>query len=243
MLVASDHAGRYRRQLVWVGGSSVSPRQAEFVTPEWELVEPLMEDLVDFMSRDDLPPLVQAAIAHAQFETIHPFVDGNGRVGRALVHTLLKSSEPSEGVTAPISAGLLNAPRSYIAALTDHRRGDAGPIVEQFALASIFAAKSGRHLVDQLGAEIEVGKDLLRGLRSDATAWKVLPLLVGNPVVTSKFLEDELGSSRRAVLAALEQLEVRGVLTERTGLRRNRVWQHDGILALLDDYAAQIRRA
>ncbi|MEK8226418.1 Fic family protein [Oerskovia sp. M15] len=76
-----QHAGRYRDGLVWVGTSSISPRGASHVAPQPELVAPAMRDLVDFMHRDDLPVLVQAAVAHAQFETIHPFVDGNGRTG------------------------------------------------------------------------------------------------------------------------------------------------------------------
>lgn len=238
----SEHAGQYRKQLVWIGGSNISPRSAEFVAPQPDLIQGLMKDLVAFMRRQDLPPLVQAAIAHAQFETIHPFVDGNGRVGRALVHALLSWSGPLGRVTAPISAGLLRAPGDYIAALTDYRQGDAGPIVEQFALASIFAGRSGMRLIDQLAAEVEGGKNQLEGLRSDATAWKVLPLLVANPVVTSGFVQAQLGVSARAALAALDLLEARGVVTERTGLKRNRVWQHDGILALLDGYAEQLQK-
>lgn len=238
----SDHAGRYRNQLVWVGGSSVSPRSADFVAPQPELVKPCMGDLVKFMGRDDLPALAQAAVAHAQFETIHPFVDGNGRVGRALVHVMLRSPSLLQGVTAPISAGLLRDPSGYIAALTAYRSGDAGPIIEQFARASIFAARSGRTLIDNLAVEVDTGRSQLAGLRADSTARKILPLLVANPVVTSRFLQAELGASTRAVLAGLHQLQSRGVLTERTGMKRNRVWHHEGILYLLDDYANQIRR-
>lgn len=238
----SAHAGQYRRELVWVGGTNVSPQQASFVAPQADLVPHLMQDLVAFMRRTDLPPLVQAALAHAQFETIHPFVDGNGRVGRALVHTLLRSADPTQGTVAPISAGLLKDPDAYIRALGRYRHGDGGPIIEQFAHAALFAAQSGKELTDRLGAQVKRGKEALSGLRSDSTAWKILPVLVSNPVVTSSFLQKELGGSPRAVLAALDQLERREVLVERTGKRRNRVWQHGPILAILDDYASQLRR-
>jgi Fic/DOC family len=85
-----EHAGKWRDQPVWIGGGDLSPHNADFVPPHHSRVEPAIADLVRFMDRDDMPPLVQAAIAHAQFETIHPFPDGNGRTGRALVQSLLR---------------------------------------------------------------------------------------------------------------------------------------------------------
>ena len=239
----AEHAGQYRKELVWVGGSSISPREANFVAPEPDLVIAAMNDLVQYMRRADLSPLVQAAIAHAQFETIHPFVDGNGRVGRTLVHKVLKNGGVLGGITAPISAGLLRSPAGYIQALEQYRQGNAGPIIAEFARASLFAAHSGRHLVGQLNAELERARGKLVGLRSDATAWRVLPLLVANPLVNSALLQDQLNTNPRTALAALDVLERHGILTERTGLRRSRLWQHDGILALLDDYAKQVRRS
>ena len=78
-----DYAGRLRDMQNWVGGSDHSPRAAVFVPPPPDTVQSYLEDLISFSNRDDLPVLVQAAIAHAQFESIHPFIDGNGRIGRA----------------------------------------------------------------------------------------------------------------------------------------------------------------
>jgi Fic family protein len=79
-----DIAGRWRSQQVWIGGSDLGPHDALFVPPHHARIAPAMADLVRFVARDDLPALTQAAIAHAQFETIHPFPDGNGRTGRTL---------------------------------------------------------------------------------------------------------------------------------------------------------------
>src|SRR6476659_1651172 len=79
-------AGRWREQQVWVGGSALHPGEAHYVPPVASDVPALMADLVAFMDRDDLPPLAHAALAHAQFETIHPFTEGNGRTGRAARH-------------------------------------------------------------------------------------------------------------------------------------------------------------
>jgi DNA-binding transcriptional MocR family regulator len=83
----------------------------------------------------------------------------------------------------------------------------------------------------------------MSGVRAHAVAWKALPLLIGQPVVNAKFLKAQLGLNDVTVQRALELLTERGVLVERTGLRRNRVWQHPGILSVLDDFAADIRRA
>ncbi len=238
------HAGRFRRQLVWVGARAVSPRGAAHVAPHHDRVPGAIEDLVQFMARDDLPVLVQAAIAHAQFETIHPFVDGNGRTGRALVHALLLSKGLVTSTTAPVSAGLLTDTAGYTGALDAYRQGDAAPIVEQFTRASLFAASSGSRLVDDLAAQVAAGRAALTELklRPQAGAWRVLPALVAQPVVNVRFLQDHLGIGQVSAHRALEQLTAADVLTERTGQRRNRVWQHAGIVAVLEAYAAGLTR-
>jgi len=240
----AQHAGHFRDQLVWVGTSAVSPRGAAHVAPHHERVPGAIEDLVAFMGRNDLPVLVQAAIAHAQFETIHPFVDGNGRTGRAIVHALLRSKGLVVSTTAPVSAGLLTDTRAYTDALQAYRRGDAAPIVEQFARASLFAASSGTRLVDDLAAQLDEARAALKEmrLRSDAGAWKVLPALIAQPVVNVRFVQDRLGMNQVGAHRALDQLVSAGVLVERTGLRRNRLWQHAGIVAVLDTYAEGLRR-
>ncbi|MBD5787383.1 Fic family protein [Cellulosimicrobium terreum] len=237
-----DHAGRFRDTLVWVGSSSISPRGATHVGPQPALVPTAMTDLVAFMRRHDLPVLVQTAVAHAQFETIHPFTDGNGRTGRALVHAMLRAKGLTRHTTAPVSAGLLVDTTAYFDALTTFRHGDAGPIVEQFNRACRYATTEGTQLVDGLAAQVAEARDKLAGLRSQATAWKVVPHLVPHPVVNARFLSNHLGLSDIAAQRALSQLADADVLRERTGLRRNRVWQHDGVLAVLDLFAQQIHR-
>lgn len=238
-----SHAGTLRRQLVWVGSSAVTPRGAQHVAPRHELVPAAMADLVRFMGREDLPVIVQAAIAHAQLETIHPFVDGNGRTGRAVVHALVRAKGLVRDTTAPISAGLLRTTSGYIDALTAYRAGDAGPIVKRFAAASRFAATSGVELVDALAEQIDSSLDRLAHLRSDATAKQVVPHLVAHPVVNAAFLQKHLGLPGVTVQRALTQLTDADVLVEKTGKRRGRVWQHDGILAVLDAYAASLYRS
>jgi Fic family protein len=99
--------GRLRTAQVWIGSNALSPHTASFVPPHHTRVEAAMADLMAFVQRVDLPVLVECAIAHAQFETIHPFNDGNGRVGRALVHAMLRHADVTRRITVPVSAGLL----------------------------------------------------------------------------------------------------------------------------------------
>lgn len=237
-----EWAGRYRDTLVWVGGSKYGPRSASHVGPSDHTVPALMTDLVAFLRRNDLPPLVQAAIAHAQLETIHPFADGNGRTGRALVHAVLRHSGVVARATAPVSAGLLRDTEGYFAALTSYRAGDAAPIIEAFAAASRFAARSGVKLVDDLHEQTLASERALEGLRSDAAARRAIPLLVGQPVLTVRFLQEALNVPERAAFRAIETLVARGVLEDRSGRARGRVYQHPGVLGVLDGYVARIRR-
>ncbi|GHD05762.1 Fic family protein [Zhihengliuella salsuginis] len=237
-----EHAGHLRQQLVWVGRSAVSPRGASFVAPQPGLVAAALADLTDFMHRDDLPVLVQTAIAHAQFETIHPFVDGNGRTGRALVHALLRAKSVLTQTTAPVSAGLLRRTDSYFEALTAYRSGNAAPIVAEFAGAARFAARTGEDLVDSLADQLDAARQRMSSLRRQAAAWKVLPHLVTHPVINAHLVARLLDTSGTTAQRALAQLAETGVLSERSGFKRNRVWQHDGILRVLDDYASTLTR-
>ena len=236
------HAGRFREELVWIGRDNAGPIGADFVAPQYERVPEAIQDMVEFADRDDLPVLVQVSVAHAQFETIHPFVDGNGRTGRALAQSMLRSKQLVEHVTVPISAGLLTDTGSYFDALNAFREGDAGPIVHRFADASRFAAATGRILVDDLAAQLADARDKLAGIRAHAAVWKVLPRLIGQPIVNTKYLTSELAMNDATVLRALEVLVDRQILVERTGLQRNRIWQHPGILEVLDNYGSTIRR-
>jgi Fic family protein len=175
-------AGRWREQQVWIGGDSFGPHGATFVPPHQSAVPSLMDDLVTFTRRADLPLLMQAAIAHAQFETIHPFPDGNGRTGRALVHAMLRGHRLTRKVTVPVSAGLLADTRAYFDTLTSYRDGDPVPIVEMMAQASLMAMVNARQLVDDL-REIRAGWDSKVKARQGAAAWRLADLLLRQPVV------------------------------------------------------------
>lgn len=237
-----QEAGQFRTEQVWIGPGTAGPRTADFVAPHHRHIPESIADLVRFIARPDLPVLVQVAVAHAQFETIHPFTDGNGRTGRALAQSILRNKGLVASTAVPLSAGLLVNTDRYFSALDAFRTGDAGPIIREFAAASRIAAVSGMKLVDDLSNEINESRGKLNGLRSDAAAWKILPQLVGQPAVNTKFLMGTLGMGEMAALRALNTLTQRGILTETTGKSRGRVWEHRGIFKILDQYAADIRR-
>lgn len=237
-----EHAGRFRNELVWVGSSGVGPVGATHVAPRAALVPAAIEDLVRFVAREDIPPIIQAAVAHAQFETIHPFGDGNGRTGRALVHALLRGKGLTRSTTIPVSAGLLVDTARYFDALTTYRDGDAGPIIERFAFASRYASIEGRRLIDQLDAWLVGARARTAHLRADAAALRLIPALIGQPVINAKFAKQVLGTNDMTAQRAISALVAAGVLTERTGLRRNRVYQQEEVLAALDDFAQRIHR-
>lgn len=215
---------------------------ARHVGPQPNLVEPLIDDMLAYLQRDDLPVILQCAIAHAQFETIHPFVDGNGRVGRALVHAVLRNKGLIRNVTPPVSAGLLTDTRGYFDALMAYRRGDARPIVECLAYACRYASATGIQLIEALDEQLEQAREKLSGVRRDAAAWKVLPILIEQPIINQEYLTSHLGLGMMTAHRAVDTLEERGVLDRITGGRRNKVWIHRGVLQVLDEYAAQLRR-
>jgi Fic family protein len=234
-------AGRWREEQVWIGGTSFGPHQADFIPPRHEHVPALIDDLVAFVKRGDLPLLAQAAIAHAQFETIHPFPDGNGRTGRALIHSMLRGQGLTQNVTVPVSAGLLTDTAAYFASLTAYREGDPSVIVERLAAASFEATTNGRELVRDLRT-IRRGWDETVAARRDSAAWRVADLLLRQPVIDAAAVASELGIESRNAQRAIAPLAEARVLTEFTGFKRNRMWQSREVLTALDDFAARAGR-
>ncbi|MGO2110164.1 MAG: Fic family protein [Pseudoclavibacter sp.] len=235
-----EHAGRIRDQQVWIGGGS-GPRDAAFVPPLHERVAPALDDLMVFARRADIPGLAHAALAHAQFETIHPFVDGNGRTGRALVQAMLRRDDITRRITAPISAGLLRDIEGYFHALTAFRHGDATPILRTFATAALQAADFGTRLAHALD---DVRAVLLEraGARRGSAPRGLIDSLIAQPVITSAYVERRLGVPKATTHRAIERLVERGVLQEMSGRRRGRVWQAADVLDVLDAFAEELRR-
>ncbi|HTA33744.1 MAG TPA: Fic family protein [Solirubrobacteraceae bacterium] len=242
-------AGRLREQQNWIGGSSYNPCSAEFVPPPHERVTELMADLCEFASQDGLPALVQAALAHAQFETVHPFIDGNGRVGRALIQLILRRRGLTVNVTPPISLVLATWSRDYIRGLTAtrHNQPNGSPSAQKGSddWIALFAAATSRAVADaeiyeQTVAEIKSHwRERLGRVRRDSAAALLLDALPGAPIVTVASAAALTGRSEQAVNTAIPRLLDAQVLTQTTIGRRNRAFEAP---EMIDAFTALERR-
>lgn len=229
--------GRIRERQNWIGGTWISPRRAEFIPPPAAAIAPLLEDLCAFANRLDVPPVVQAAIAHAQFETIHPFADGNGRVGRALIHVILRRRVVATRFVPPISLVLLGNASSYVEGLTLFREGDLAGWSTRFAHAlrdsTVLATRLGSALAQLQASWREAAG---RPRRTSATQ-RLIELLAAKPVIDIPMVATLLDVSYPQAREAVLRLEEAGVLKPvAIGRKRNRAWEAPSLLTLLDNF-------
>lgn len=228
-------AGRIRTVQNWIGGNDYNPCGAAFVPPPPEEVPPLLDDLCALASGERLPPLVQAAVAHAQFETIHPFEDGNGRTGRALIHAVFRRRGLAPSYVPPVSVVFAGRKDRYIDGLRRFQQGDVGEWIGRFAAATAQAAGLAERYLAVVAELQDRWRETLgrAGLRSDAAAWAVIDQLPGHPVVTHPVAVAATGRSRSSVAVALGQLVDAGILVGVSASKRYRAWEADGLLDLL----------
>ncbi|HET9657233.1 MAG TPA: Fic family protein [Kineosporiaceae bacterium] len=240
--MAAQWAGQLRGEQNWIGGSDHSPRGALFVPPPPGLVGPLMADLAGFCSRSDVDPVAHAAIAHAQFETIHPFADGNGRTGRALVHVLLRRGGLAVRTVVPVSTVLLADVNGYFSGLTDYRAGRLDLWLTRFAAATSLAASAGQRLAAELAELREGWRQVARPRRGSAVA-VILERLLQQPVVDIDALRVIApGVADKNLYRSVDRLTEADVLTELSGAGRNRVWAALDVLDLLEQFEASLGR-
>ena len=238
---APDDAGALRREPVWIGGSELSPAGALFVPPRHERVPEALEDLFAFTRRTDLPPLTKTAIVHAHFETIHPFVDGNGRTGRALIHVLLSWAGLTPHAPLPLSAVLLADVDSYFRSLDAYRRGEPLVIVELFIGAAARAAALGRSAGRRIGRTVEAMLERSPG-RAGTPDRAIIELLARRPVLDAGSAATAVGVSEAAARRSLERLEAAGLLRGYLIGPHRRAWRSPEILDLMDDVASALGR-
>lgn len=233
--------GCWRDQPVWIGTRSDNPVGATFVAPHHDHVSDLMKDLAIFVNDTSVSPLVSVAVGHAQFETIHPFTDGNGRTGRALAQSMLRHRRVTRNVAVPVSAGLLADVEGYHAALTAYRAGDVDPIIGAFATASLRAVHNARQLVSEIDQIKESWKKQLK-VRRDSNAWKILELLARRPVLDATAAAEEIGVARPNVYAPLKLVVDAGIAKQKSEYQRGMLWRSDEILAAIDAFAVRAGR-
>ena len=223
-----------RDEQVWIGGTPYSPHDAQYVPPASNRVRTCLDDLVAFAQRDGIAPIAKAALFHAQFETIHPFTDGNGRTGRTLLHCMLASDEVLRHSTLPISAGLLHDVKPYMEALAAYHDGNLEPIIIRLAdaleLACVIGLRIGDDVAEVLDRWEEANTD-----RKGSASLRLPALLVEQPVVNIAYIVSHLGISDRAARNLVETACERRIL-ERTGTERRGVfYQATELIAILEE--------
>jgi Fic family protein len=242
LMAAEPHAtpGRLRVVQNWIGGRLGNPSDAAYVPPPPEHVRRLAEDLTGFLRRDDIPPVALAAIAHAQFETIHPFVDGNGRVGRCLIHVVLRRAGVAPHFVPPVSIVLAARPTSYVAGLVDFREGRVAAWVESFAEACAIAAEHAAKLAhDVAGLQVE-WLERLGHPRSDSAAAKIVGLLPMQPVASAPTIRAAVGTSQQQALVGLKALADAGVVRQISEGTYDRQFAATELFDLVAAYEARI---
>jgi Fic family protein len=214
----AQHVGVLRTEQGWIGGTS--PLDAHLVTPPPDEVPALVDDLIAYVNRDDVDPVSQAAIAHAQFEVIHPFADGNGRVGRVLVAWILVR-RLSLVTPPPVSARIAADVGGYGSGLVLFRMGDHNAWIRWFSEAVSGAGRAQQELVASVERLQREWRERLGGpraesrrVRSDAAAWRVLDLLPRHLVLTGPIVASQLAIPLKSANAALRELVDAGILVE-----------------------------
>jgi len=234
------YAGRVREAQNWIGGSHSSPRNALYVPPPPSLVSDYLADLLIFANRDDVDPIAQAAIVHAQFESIHPFTDGNGRVGRALIGAVLRRRGVTPATVLPVASALAADTEHYFRLLTAYREGDVEAIITDVALCVEVAAREALGTARLFMRYAEAWREVVRTRAGSATD-QLLDVLVGLPVFTAEQLTAHTGLADRAVYRAIEQLQETRIIAEVTNRKRDRVYAVTDVLDEFEDLDNRIR--
>ena len=238
------YAGVVRNDQNWIGGRGLSPIDAAFISPPEDRVRDLLDDLVAFVNLDDLPAIAQAAIAHAQFETIHPFGDGNGRAGRCLIHVILRRRGLTPFLVPPVSVVLATNARRYITGLIDFRAGRTDDWIGIFADATAAAAGAATQLRTRIDGLLDDLIERAGPPRSDSVARKIIRGLPAQPVVSADTAAERYDVTPTAARAALNRLQETGVLVPtRVGRRRDREWISNELFQLLDAFEHDIGQA
>jgi Fic family protein len=230
--------GEFRTSQNWIGGASIN--DATFIPPVHNEVNELMGDLENFLHNRqiDVPFLIRAAIAHYQFETIHPFLDGNGRIGRLLITLYL------------VSSGLLTKPSLYLSDYFEKNRqlyydnldrvrvkNDLAQWIKFFLVGIIETSEKGNDTfrsILKLKNEIEDNKLIVFG-KKISTAKSLMTYLFRNPIVTAQDAQTELKVSLPTANSILKKFEELGILIEKTGWKRNREFEFSEYLNLFRD--------
>lgn len=232
--------GAVRHQQNWIGGNSFNPHGAAFVSPPPEEVRRLLVDLADYLDREDVPVIAQAAIAHAQFETIHPFADGNGRVGRALIHVIMRRRGLAPRYVPPVSLVLAGNSKAYIDGLTAFREDRVTEWLGTFADAAETAAAKSVTLARRFEQLQKKWLERAGQPRSHSSAAALITLLPAHPILSLATAQETLQRSKQAANEALAALETAGILKRVNVAKRNRAWEAREVFDVLNAFEREL---
>lgn len=247
----AQHGGRFRTQQNWIGGSDYNPLSAAFVPPPPDLVPGLVDDLCAFCNEDALPTVAQAAIAHAQFETIHPFADGNGRIGRVLVHLIFRRRRLTTVVSPPVSLILATRARDYVDGLTATRYDGPADSLQAYEgmnrWIGTFAAACTRAAADAAAFEKRVAAiqaawlERLGSVRRHSAVLRIVEILPGTPLTTVANLQQITGTALSSITDAVARLEKAGILRPvNVGRKRGQVYEAREIMDAFTELERQL---
>ena len=237
-----DHgiAGVIREKQNWLGGNDYNPVGADYVPPPPEYVTGLLEDLCRFVERDDVAAVTQAAVAHAQFENVHPFADGNGRTGRALIYSVLRRRGEVTSFIPPISLILASQPKAYVGGLGAYSRGAIDTWVERFAAATTEAGGEAERMAMVIEERQERWLEKLGTPRRDSAVRRLVSELPAHPLMDVAAGQQLTGRSHVAVGSALQQLEDAGILRRLNERKWGRVWECEELLDLVSSFEERL---
>lgn len=249
----SDYGGKIRDTQNWIGGSWYNPLGAAYVPPAPERVLGLMGDLVTFVNESTLPVVATAAIAHAQFETIHPFADGNGRCGRALIHIILKRGGLTTHTLVPVSPLLLTMKEQYVTALSDFRfdsnnslESNRSACISQWVEFFCFVLEQACARADAFEEEVEAIRNRWQKIvlpRANSAAQLLLDALLGTPVVSVESAARLTGRSYTAARGAVRTLKERGVLVQRSKNKKSGLFVAQELIDAFSRYERSLATA
>lgn len=228
--------GEFRCSQNWIGGKGSTLRNAKYIPPSPDDMTEAMSDLEKYINADDrLDGLIRAALIHYQFETIHPFLDGNGRIGRLLITLFLMEKKILTTPALYISYFLKKNRVEYYDRMTEVRsKGNYEQWVKFFLQAIAESAKDAIAAIDELTALHDKNVDLVAGMgRASKNAMLVFRYLEANPIIEIGKTAEALGITFGTASNVVERLSSAGILEQTTTGRRNRTFAYKDYLAIL----------
>lgn len=234
LLDDTSHYG-IRDKINWISKPGKLPQQAVYVPPHPKHLEVNMNELIHFINRLDIHPLIKAAFSHAYFEVIHPFSDGNGRVGRLLIQIILKNDNFLNNINIPFSVEIVKETKSYISALDQFKLGNYQDIINIILNGAINLVPKIYKILEQIEKIKTRWTDMITE-RSDSFIWIIIDELVAQPVLNVKYLKEIYDVSDKAIRNNIVRLIDYGILKKVKDQKRNVYYESQEILDLIDSF-------